>query len=240
MTYNFYEGIRWDAVLEILVPGAVYTGLYDSGTEAEYNGISWSDGRTKPTWAQITNYWFLHDGVDWNDDVPGDYKISDQSADHGYWLHIPHDGRTLLITEYPLLAAQYAGKYNSLYPGINAATHFGLPIPDSRFIRLPGTGVAIGDKGGAVNVSLTTNHMPEHDHDLNDSIGKITGTQGFIASILGGVLGTMNVLAQIGSGEKTGKAGQATPTPVPTIPPYIVLGNLFVHRGKGVYEELSA
>lgn len=234
MTHEYYNGVRWDHVLAILVPEPEYTGEYDSGNEAEYNGITWTDGRTKPTWAQILQAWFTGEGMDARINAPGDYKISDMADDHGAWLKVPYDGRTCLIVDYPILHAQLGTKYNSLYGGINASTHFGLPKYNaSGFMRLPASGVAIGDQGGAANVTLTGSHLPQHDHDLNDNIVKTTG-----AATQLGLLGGALALAAVGSGEKTGAAGEASPTPVATIPPYTVFGNLFIYRGKGAGEDL--
>ena len=41
------------AGLDLLVPGANYSGTLQNNTESEYNSITWDDGRTKPTWAEV-------------------------------------------------------------------------------------------------------------------------------------------------------------------------------------------
>ena len=74
--------------------------------------------------------------------------------------------------------------------------------------------------GGGKEITLTMAHIPEHDHNRNPNgnaedahisagggvAGDYTGSNGYIHSYT-----------------KTGKAGQASPTPVPTMPPYIVV-----------------
>ncbi len=74
--------------------------------------------------------------------------------------------------------------------------------------------------GGGKEITLNMSHIPEHDHNRNPNgtaenvhdsagggvAGDYTGSNGYIRNYT-----------------KTGKAGQASPTPVPTMPPYIVV-----------------
>ena len=74
--------------------------------------------------------------------------------------------------------------------------------------------------GGGKEITLNMSHIPEHDHDRNPD-GKSENAH---CSAGGGVAGDYSGSSgYIHTYTKTGKAGQATPTPVPTMPPYIVV-----------------
>lgn len=74
--------------------------------------------------------------------------------------------------------------------------------------------------GGGKEITLTMAHIPEHDHDRNtngnmENVHDSTGN-----GVAGDYSGTNGYIRNY---TKTGKAGQASPTPVPTMPPYIVV-----------------
>lgn len=74
--------------------------------------------------------------------------------------------------------------------------------------------------GGGKEITLTMAHIPEHDHNRNPN----GNTENVHDSAGGGAAGDYSgTNGYIHQYTKTGKAGQATPTPVPTMPPYIVV-----------------
>lgn len=105
-----------------------------------------------------------------------------------------------------------------------------------RFVVGAGSTYAVDATGGAASVTLTTSHMPQHNHTFSgttdtattkyDDIG--TGSNNYFDAGDGGADRdyTPNATAPAHSHTFSGttdNSGQASPTAVPTIPPYYAL-----------------
>lgn len=106
-----------------------------------------------------------------------------------------------------------------------------------RFVVGAGSTYAVDATGGAASVTLTTSHMPQHNHTFSGTTDTATTTYDDIGS--GGNLNyfdagdggtdrhfTADVTAPAHSHTFSGttdNAGQSSPTAVPTIPPYYAL-----------------
>ena len=144
------------------------------------------------------------------------------------WAHC--DGRWLRKADYPALW-DVCG--NSYLGGETArGAEFRIPTMSGRYIRGgQGGGRGLG-YGGAGSVRLTTAHMPEHHHMLvgnnyHDAPGNPTHSNHLTVTrrsspsnnddyFLSGGRGAPNKL-------RSGKAGAASPTPVPIDPPWVGL-----------------
>lgn len=234
-----YSKVDWRTCLEVLVPAAEFTGNPSQLNQDAYeNGIVWTDGRPKPTWADLINVWtnFSGDGSGvllepW---PPGAYIYHHQTSDFGNWLYIdPANGRILDKNTYQMLYKVIGNTYNGQYGGI-AGTEFGLPKGVAgRFPVVAGSGYAIGAMAGAASTTLTTSHLPEHNHSLDPNI--VRQQTGLTLFGLSGVV-SINPAGKIASAV-TGNAGSASPTAIPTLPPYWAAGNLFIYRGKLKYDD---
>ena len=74
--------------------------------------------------------------------------------------------------------------------------------------------------GGGKDFTLTMSHIPEHDHNRNPDANSENAHCSIGSGAAGDYIGTNGYIHTY---TKTGKAGQATPTPIPTMPPYIVV-----------------
>lgn len=234
--------IMWDLVFSFLgfMDGTHYLfdeTLSNQPNESAFNAVTWIGPGTKPLWSEVLSIFskIRYQMVSYPY-MPGDIKISTQSADHRRWL-LCSPGRTVAKDDFPLLYAEIGDAFT---PGSTPSTHFGLPDPANRSLVIVGNSRALGSKGGSESVTLTTSHLPQHDHDLDDNIAELNGTTGVITSILGGILGSVNNVAVIGSSARTGNAGQETPTPLDTLSPYLTVGNLFINIGKDVFDTMSS
>ena len=143
------------------------------------------------------------------------------------WAHC--DGRWLRKADYRVL---WGITGNSYLDGATArAAEFRIPNSGGRYLRSQGAGVRHG-YGGARSVRLTTAHMPEHHHMLvgnnyHDAPGEPTGANHLTVTrrsspsynddyFLSGGRGAPNKL-------RSGKAGAASPRPVPTEPPWLAV-----------------
>lgn len=232
-----YSRVDWQGPLEILVPGASFSGSYIHFNQSEYDeDITWTDGRTKPTWAQICQIWATRTiaqggGVDMSIHAPGDIKRSAQTADHGDWLLVnASTGRVLNRVDYAALFYVVGTVWASDYPGI-AGTDFGLPIPGGRVSIVANSTYPYGSKGGSDSRTLALANLPQHDHTLPSNIA--IQQAGLTLFGYTNLLGTPG--ATIGASAKTGATGSASPTAINIMQPYMADGNLFVHRGTFKY-----
>lgn len=189
---------------------------------------------TPPTWEQLLNVLRIV-RINTTTGCPGDLKISNWEYDHGNWMRCPHDvRRQVLKDDFPALYDFIGDTFNDGNTGVD---EFGLPMASEVLALVPKSGaLSYGDKGGANTVEVGSSGLPEHNHDLLDSIAKKTGTLDVVtnAVLLGIVLTktTINTVSEIGSSQGTANASDSgTPTEVDIQNPYLVAGNLFIHVG---------
>ncbi|MDP0491846.1 MAG: tail fiber protein [Verrucomicrobiota bacterium JB023] len=87
------------------------------------------------------------------------------------------DGQILPISQYSALFSLLGTMY-----GGDGRTSFALPDLRGRFPRHPGNGpgldsVAIGQRSGSVEHTLTEQNLPPHTHEVNSSVTDSIGTK---------------------------------------------------------------
>jgi microcystin-dependent protein len=130
---------------------------------------------------------------------------------------------------YPAFLAKF-GARAWLIAGSTGAEFKMMDIRDMAFV-IAGTSHSLGASVGAKQISLTTDHLPQHAHSYDKPSLGTTTPVGVITSILGGVLTTLQIpKRQVTTGEASGNAGASPVTPVPLTP--LSLGvNVFVFAG---------
>lgn len=143
------------------------------------------------------------------------------------WLRL--DGRTeYLRTAYPEFVARATGM-----PWFLATTN----PATFKLVRVP-AGTATVDSGfdsamagaliGSDRVTLLASHLPAHDHSYVDDTVEMTAGK---AGLLTGVLPILSGSTAKAQNKTTGKAGSASPTPVPIQPPGFT-AHLFIFAGR--------
>jgi hypothetical protein len=153
MAIKYDYDIDWEDIIKILVPGAEYNGKQKYRNQSGFTeDIQWTDTRPKPTWEEVATIWLQNSGpgsgVRHDRNSPGDTKTSCQSADHGNWLFLPPEGRTVERDTYPILFNVIQTQFNTQYTNV-PNTHFGLPKPGGHVPMFAGPGQAIGKVGGS-------------------------------------------------------------------------------------------
>lgn len=200
---------------------------------------------TPPTWAEIVNATkFVR--VDTNNGTPGQFKLSPWNYDHGDWAICPNGTRRNLVkADFPCLYEAIGDTFTEI--GVTPAGSFGLPKASEVFLMAKSNTIAYGAMGGAKEASVSLSGLPSHKHTLPADLAKVDATSvDFVKNVtIAGLLGTPvitltkeNILkpSAIGSGQETGSASVAgSSTNVPTVPPYLCAGNLFIHVGKDMF-----
>jgi microcystin-dependent protein len=148
---------------------------------------------------------------------PGDYKFSEQTADHGIngtgaaWLLVSASRRVNAAT-YPALWAAMGS------PAVDGSNTFALPALPSRALVAAGAGVGLtartaGQTGGQEKVTLDNTMIPAHSHPTTDPQHSHGPTAGFIGYIEAsgspqsfGLAGPTGAPVQVGGPSNTGSA----------------------------------
>jgi microcystin-dependent protein len=129
------------------------------------------------------------------------------------------DGATYSKALYPELSNAIALDFPDASPLIN----FKVPDLRSRFVvgaQSAGVRQYLGtESGGQISVTLNQSHIPQHNHSIGATTRRVQGVSS------GGTF-VLNSLGESGAGTElgsTGNYGNAPPTAVSTVPPYIAL-----------------
>lgn len=146
----------------------------------------------------------------------GDFKHSARPRDHDGWLRC--DGRSISRASYPRL-------FSALE--ISSAS---LVLPDGTDCLLLGAGgrLKVLERGGANTLTLTIEHMPEHDHGFADAYAEPTTAKG---GLLAGVLTVLSGLTAKTADKRTSKTGQGKPV---KLEPLAIGANVFIYAGTPV------
>lgn len=155
----------------------------------------------------------------WREEVslvrPGDYIFSARALTSG-GTRILCDGAAVSRTTYATLF----DAIGTTYGAGNGSTTFNVPNFSNRFPVGAGDTYAIGSTGGVVSTTLLEEHIPEHTHDLV-TLGEMGASgqdkaidEDFVSSTVNASGALTNV---------TGAYGQATPTPISNLPPYMAV-----------------
>ena len=146
----------------------------------------------------------------------GDFKESARKRDHNGWLLL--DGRTIQRSAYPKLfdALEVAGP--------------SLTLPDGKDCILVGAGgrLKLMERGGANEILLTADNLPEHDHKFVDATAEATTAKG---GLLTGVLTVFSGLTAKTADKVTAKTGKGVPV---KITPLAIGVNYFIYAGEAM------
>lgn len=148
----------------------------------------------------------------------GEYKVSAQSASHGFYLLC--DGTAVSRTTYANLFALLGTNFGSG----DGSTTFNLPDARGRVPVLLGTHADVSSLGGNDGVAVA-NRRPKHNHPNSLTVAVDNNPTGTTSS---GAIDAHANNASPGTRNVSGTIGPAGTNPVDA-PAYLVIGSLFVH-----------